>query len=88
MRFTVTWKTWAQNLLASLWLNASPEDRPAITAAADEIDRLLRTDPESVGESRDGGDRILFVPPLYVIFTVNEQDRLVTVLTVRRVQGR
>ena len=80
MSYTVVWKPSAESQLAHFWTSAS--DRPAITAAADEIDRLLRQNPLEQGESRSGKRRVLFVPPLAVFFEVHEQDRLVTVLRV------
>lgn len=85
MRFTVTWKPSAQAELASLWLAASSADRRVITAAAHEIDKALSVDAQSQGESRAANRRILFVPPLVVIFTISEPDRTVSVLTVGRV---
>jgi hypothetical protein len=83
MRFTVTWKPLAQGDLASLWTDADPGDRQAITEAASVIDTELAVDPDSLGESRPGGRRILFVPPLVVIFEVSEPDRMVSVLRRR-----
>jgi len=85
MRFTVVWMRAAQNQLATLWTGADPALRRAITAAADSIDKQLAVNPQLLGESRSHGRRILFVRPLYVIFRVNEPDRQVVVLTVRRV---
>ena len=88
MKWTVVWKPGPQNDLASLWTDASPEDRQAITAAANAIDDQLRIDPQTAGESRPRQRRILFQPPLTVIFEVHEQDRLVEVVKVWRVPGR
>ncbi len=85
MTFTVVWKDAAQNRLAAVWVDADPADRPAITAAANAIDARLRTDPQSQGESRPRGRRILIELPLAAVFQVSEPDRMVTVLTVHRV---
>jgi hypothetical protein len=81
MRFTVVWRPWAEQLLAEIWLASN--DRNAIALAADQIDWELRRSPASKGESRDPGTRVLIVPPLTVAFEVNEEDRTVTVLSVR-----
>jgi len=81
VRYTVVWKPDAEEDLASLWIAA--EDRAAITAAADRIDPLLRTDPDGVGESRSGNARIMFLGPLAITFRIVDEDRLVQVLSVR-----
>jgi len=78
--FTVVWKPTATDELAEIWLNA--QDRAAVTASANQIDRSLRSDPATVGESRSGNRRIVFVPPLGVDFEVHELDRRVDVLRV------
>ncbi len=83
MNHTVVWKPAAEQELASIWNESS--DRADVTAAANAIDRLLRTSPQDQGESRNGITRIMFVHPLGVIFDVQQQDRLVSVLRVWRV---
>jgi hypothetical protein len=86
MRFTVTCKPSAEQELAQLWLNG--RDRPAITAAANAIDALLRVDPQVEGESRPDGTRVLFMPPLGVRFEVHDQDRLVEIVKFWRFRAR
>jgi hypothetical protein len=83
MNYTVTWRPSAEQQLAQLWLNAP--DRAAVTAAASRIETLLRTHPGLRGESRSGGTRVLFEPPLAVLFQVRDQDRCVDVLKVWRI---
>lgn len=56
MKFTVVWKPTPADDLARIWSAAT--DRGAVAAAADQIDLLLRADPESVGESRSGSTRV------------------------------
>lgn len=82
MIFTVAWGPGAVSELADIWLDAL--DRSRVTAAAREIDRFLRRDPTTRGESRDENVRILFVAPLGVDFEVVEDDRIVYVLSVWR----
>ena len=82
MKYTVLWKPSAEAALATLW--AAAPDRSAVSAAANRIDAILQIDPETRGESRSGSIRILVVPPLAVTFEVQEPDRVVWVLGVRR----
>jgi hypothetical protein len=80
MRYTVLWSPVAEQRLAALWTDAV--NRKAVTDAANAIDRQLANDPDELGESRSDGTRVLFVPPLGILFQVNEGDRMVTVLAV------
>ena len=80
-RYTVTWLKGAQGHLAQIWVDAT--DRQAVTEAANAIDRLLAVDPTAQGEEVSEGLRRLSVPPLHVLFSVREPDRLVEVATVR-----
>ena len=82
MKFTVTWLPPALDALAVLWNDAI--DRTQVTAAADLIDRMMANDPQSRGEERADGVRILVVSPLAIYFRVSEDDRLVTVHAVWR----
>ena len=83
MKHTVTWKPSVKQRLADIWITAP--DRPAVTEAANAIDKSLRVDPLDQGESRSGSVRILIVLPLAVVYDVREDDRLVEVLSVRHV---
>jgi plasmid stabilization system protein ParE len=85
MKFTVTWVPAAERELARLWTVQA--DRGAITAAADTIDAMLRTDPEKLGESREDSIRVLSVAPLTVYFRVLPEDRIAQVAAVRYVVG-
>ena len=78
--YDVRWVRSAENALADLWTRA--EDRSAVTAAVQRIDAILSGAPESQGESRDHGRRILIVPPLGVIFRVDGHRRNVLVSDV------
>lgn len=82
---------WAESALdepATLWLTADSVSRQAITAAQAQIDHLLERSPEDVGESRPGGRRIVFVPPLGVVFSVRESDRAAKVLRIWSIPSR
>jgi plasmid stabilization system protein ParE len=82
MNYTVVWTPTAEADLTTLWINAL--DRAAVAAAADEMDHRLAHDPLTEGESRSGITRILFVPPLVILYDVLEEDRLVSVWAVGR----
>ena len=81
MRYTVVWKASAEAELAAIW-NASSV-RADVTAAADSIDELLRTDPVLRGETYTRVTRVLVLAPLLVTYRVIEDDRLVRILSVK-----
>jgi hypothetical protein len=82
VRYTVIWIPEAEAQLAAAWLDGP--NRDDVRSAAFEVDRLLRTSPSNVGESRSEGQRILHVYPLGVRFMILEDDRVVQVLRVWR----
>jgi hypothetical protein len=82
MNYTVLWLRAAEHTLAEIWTNAA--DRNAVTAAADATDAWLRRDPFSFGESRSGGIRLGFLPPLAFLFRIDEPNRTVYVMKVAR----
>jgi hypothetical protein len=78
-----TWTPAAIQMLADIW-NRAP-DRTAVAVAADEVDRELRVDPDTLGRPSFGNVRVFQRTPLAVEFEVNEPDRIVTVATVWRI---
>jgi hypothetical protein len=80
--FTVAWDDDASNELTHLWLG-NPQIRQDVTAAADEIDRLLAIRPLELGVETGPNMRQYVEPPLKVLFKVTEADRLVRVLYVK-----
>jgi len=82
-RYTVVWVQSAQDELAELWLSAP--NRNAVTTAAHAIDEKLGEDAADKGSELSEGLRSLFEPPLKVIFTVSEDDRVAEVLRVRSI---
>jgi hypothetical protein len=80
MKFTVVYLPSAEEQLAELWLKA--EDQEAFAGAANEIERMLASNPLGVGESRVASLRIVFEPPLAVVYDVREADSLVKVWAV------
>jgi len=83
MRFSIFWTNGAQDDLAAIWADAT--DRSAVSAAADAVDAMLTTHPETKSESRDAVVRILFKSPLGIEFEVFPDDLVVKVLTVWRI---
>jgi hypothetical protein len=81
MKYTVVWDDDAEDRLADIYNRAS--DKADVTAASNQIDRLLRNDPDRKGRPLNG-TRFLTVPPLTVVFTVSPDDRLVRVQQVHR----
>jgi hypothetical protein len=82
MTYTVVWINSALGELADLWNNTA--DRAEVTDAANRIDTILRSNPHAHSESREANLRILFVPPLAVLFDIREADRVVKVRAVWR----
>jgi len=62
--------------LGSIWLSAQHRDE--ITSAANQIDQLLSHQADRVGEEFYG-DRLVVVPPVHVVFTLSEHDKMVIV---------
>ena len=69
MNFTVTWTREALRQLLDLWTSATDPD--AVDAATLRIDHTLSTDAHQQGESRIDPVRILFDPPLAVLFVAD-----------------
>jgi hypothetical protein len=78
--YTVIWLPAAEQELADLWLD--PAIRAEITQAANQIDGLLKYNPDRVGESRDADQRVLFVAPLGVLYRIKPLDCMVEVIHV------
>ncbi len=80
--FTVTWDDDARDELGRLWLD-NPLIRREISAAGDEIDRLLAVWPRRLGVEAAPDSRQYVEPPLEVLFKVSDVDRLVRELYVK-----
>jgi hypothetical protein len=82
-QYTVTAVSGVEDDLARIWINAP--NRIAVSEASNTIDRVLKTDPQQQGQDAGEGLRQLIVPPLIAKFTVNEDDRLVTIWSISHV---
>lgn len=78
MRYSVACTPAADGQLAAIWITA--RNRDAVTAAALEIENALADGPLTVGESREGNLRILFVEPLGVRYIVEPEDLRVVIV--------
>lgn len=85
MNYTVVWRSSAEEELAAIW--EASDDRNAVSAAAEEIDRRLARDPIRFGESRDPGERLAYYGPLSVYFHVDPQKLVVSVLAMGLASG-
>ncbi len=77
MNFSIIWSEAAIQDLARIWLQVA--DRNEITRAPNDIDQLLSHNPQFVGESRPGNQRVTFVDPLGIRFEIVVDDMRVTV---------
>jgi plasmid stabilization system protein ParE len=82
-RRTVIWVPEAEHELGEIWLAAA--DRDAVASAADTIDALLKTNAEILGSELAEGLKGFDCEPLRVLFEIIEEDALVRVLTIKRV---
>jgi hypothetical protein len=80
--FSVRWVSSALRDLAEFWADSDSETRQQITETVREIDRILETDAETAGESRDPGFRILLVAPLGVEYVIRDSERSAFVIRV------
>jgi hypothetical protein len=83
MNYSVDWSPAARSALAMVWIQ-SP-DRQAVTAAQARIDQLLAADPFGRSTPVSEGLYAIEVRPLRAQFEVSEDDRVVTVVSVREV---
>jgi hypothetical protein len=72
----------AEAALANLWMMAS--DQQPVADASDRIDAALANDPETKGK-RSGKFWIRDDPPLSVLYYVSALDRMVWVISVKRI---
>jgi len=81
--FHVEWTRSAIEDLAGGWEQADSRLRGDITAATFEVERRLQGQPDRMGESRNPGERLLIVNPLWTTFHVNVHARTVLISAVQ-----
>jgi hypothetical protein len=82
MTYSVEWDDDVVAALTALWLQAT--DRQAVTAAQATIDRVLAANPLGSGYPVSEGLYAIEVPPLRAQYEVLPNDRVVKVVSVRR----
>ena len=82
MNYSVLWSHTALQMLAAVWTSAS--DREAVTKSSQRLDILFAHHPLDIGESRDADRRIVFDPPIQVLYRVLSFPKRVEVLSVAR----
>jgi hypothetical protein len=82
MTYTVCWNAAPEQALIAHWTDASSEDRGRITSAVATIELALRERPLSVGFEHKPGLRTVIAHPVAIEFSVDDDDRKVTVLTI------
>lgn len=85
--YRVEWLQSALDELAEVWMRADAPLRQAITQAAHIIEQRLRLNPDE-GESREGDERVFLLPPLGLVFEVDQPHRLITILHIWLVRRR
>lgn len=78
--YTVDWKDEILDDLTIIWMNA--KERNAVTRSQDSIDKLLKQNPHGVGTDLHEGLRKLHVPPLEVLFSIDDAINIVEVEAV------
>lgn len=78
--FVVDWTDDALDMLADIWKQAM--NRQSVTAASNQIDRLLARDPLGHGQPVHEGLYKLTVPPLTVFYSVDQAKKTVEVSAV------
>jgi hypothetical protein len=82
MKYTVVWLPSAQAALANLWMHAL--DQQEVAEASNRLDADLRDEPARKGKPF-GKFFVREDAPLGVMYHVDGADRMVRVITVRRV---
>jgi hypothetical protein len=80
MTCSVSWSKEAFDSVVKIAETASATDQ--IIAATRELDRLLANEPAAVGESRSGGRRIVFSPPLAASYEILWRLNIVVIVDV------
>ncbi|QDS98889.1 hypothetical protein [Adhaeretor mobilis] len=82
--FTVVSLDEATDDLASLWMDAT--DRDAVSAASDHVESQLADDPFTQSANLGGNLWMYEAPPLRYFYKPSIADRMVTILSVVRIE--
>jgi hypothetical protein len=84
MMYSYFWIESALEDLATIYVNLSLEEQDRVSGGVDFFNRSLVADPHDLGESREHGYRVAFIPLLIVTFHIDKRTEVVQVLRVRR----
>ena len=87
MFFAVVWLDNALDDVADFYVTADLPTQARVSDALEALNRRLAKNPFDEGESRDGGERITFVPHLAIRFRIDQADQVVRV-TAAKPYGR
>lgn len=79
--FIVDWTDDALDMLADIWTQAT--NRPAVTSASNQIDRLLARDPLGHDQVAHEGLYKITMPPLTAYYSIDQIHNTVEVSAVR-----
>ena len=81
MRYRVVWRQRIQNQMhtSAFLLRERGGDTKPMRDAIRSIEDAMTSNPEQVGESRGGNERVFIVAPLSVQYEVFEDDRIVLI---------
>lgn len=82
MNYQVDWVPSAENELVKIWLAA--RDRQYLREAIDAFEQQCAINPLTLGESRHGMFRIVFVDPLTIWIKVHSASKTVSVCAIER----
>lgn len=77
--WAMSWMDYALDRAADAYIRLDLDGQALLAGALENLNARLRSDPLDVGESRDRGYRIAFIPGLVVYFKVDPVARRVTV---------
>jgi hypothetical protein len=81
--YKIHWRKSVSRSLLDRCARADQLLRDAILGAMENVEEILRDEPEFAGESRDTGKRFLIVKPLSITYKVDHRSRTVIVVDVR-----
>lgn len=89
MDYLVSWPPATVERLMEIHAAArSWRDTAAINDALTVIENVFRQRPLHSGESREGRRRVLYQPPIYVIYDVYQDERSVSVVDIHYAPGK
>ena len=78
--FALTWRGLPLDRMAEVYVLLDLDAQDQLAGAVEKLNTQLRTNPLDVGESRDIGYRLVFLPGLQVLFHVDLMARAVEVI--------